>query len=104
MLDFISHYMLKLKSLGYIFFTKFSGVMKGANYVAQSLQFQNSTQEVNIVWSNTYMPPTYKLLRISERSRILKKNRKADEFPSYFLYPSVRVNFHDLGGKVSFGI
>ena len=75
--------------------------MKGANYVAQSLQFQNSTQEVNIVWSNTYMPPTYKLLRISERSRILKKNRKVDEFPSYFLYPSVRVNFHDLGGKVS---
>ena len=57
------------------------------NALVWDLQLKQNTVEANVIWSNTYMPPTFELLRISERSRRLKEDAKKtpDMFPSYFL-------------------
>ena len=76
-----------------------AGVMPATNYIAEDLQLRNVTNEANFVWSHTYMPPTFKLLRISDRSRRRKEKLNENDFPSYFLRQNVRMNFHDLSGK-----
>lgn len=78
-----------------------AGVTPAVKYIGQELQLAKATNEVNVIWSNTYMPPTYELLRISEKSRRHKEDtgKSPEEFPSYFLRPHVRVNFHDLQGR-----
>jgi len=77
------------------------GVTPAVKYIARDLQLKQNTVEANVIWSHTYMPPTFELLRISERSRRLKEDAKktSDMFPSYFLRPGVRLNFHDMAGK-----
>ena len=63
------------------------GVTPAVKYIARDLQLKQNTIEANVIWSHTYMPPTFELLRISERSRRLKENanKTPDMFPSYFL-------------------
>ena len=63
------------------------GVSPAVKYIARDLQLKQNTVEANVIWSHTYMPPTFELLRISERSRRLKEDAKktSDMFPSYFL-------------------
>ena len=63
------------------------GVTPAVKYIARDLQLKQNTVEANVIWSHTYMPPTFELLRISERSRRLKEDAKktSDMFPSYFL-------------------
>merc|ERR1711997_1253773 len=73
------------------------GVTPAVKYIARDLQLKQNTIEANVIWSHTYMPPTFELLRISERSRRLKENanKTPDMFPSYFLRPGVRlISFH----------
>ena len=63
------------------------GVSPAVKYIARDLQLKQNTVEANVIWSHTYMPPSFELLRISERSRRLKEDAKktSDMFPSYFL-------------------
>ena len=65
-----------------------AGVMPAVKYIGQDLQFKPETLEANFVWSHTYMPPTFELLRMSEKSRRLKKDK--DHFSDYFLHPNIR--------------
>lgn len=75
--------------------------MPAVKFIANDLQLEPKTVEANFVWSNTYMPPTFGLLRMSEKSRKSKEEagKGHADFPSYFLRPGIRVNFHDLAGK-----
>lgn len=75
--------------------------MPAVKFIASDLQLDAKTTEANFVWSNTYMPPTYGLLRMSEKSRKSKEEsgKSPTDFPSYFLRPGIRLNFHDLAGK-----
>ena len=65
-----------------------AGVMPATKYIANDLQFSSSTQEANFIWTHTYMPPTFQMLRQSERSKLRKKNRRLtdQDFPSYYLH------------------
>ena len=78
-----------------------AGVLPATKYIANDLHFSSSTQEANFIWSHTYMPPTFQMLRQSERSKLRKKNRNRtdQDFPSYYLHTNISVNFYDLGGK-----
>ena len=60
---------------------------------------KQNTVEANVIWSHTYMPPTFELLRMSEKSKRIKLGREEHEFPAYFQKSSIRLNFHDLAGK-----
>ena len=86
-----------------VFFGLFhqAGVLPAVNYIGQTLETKADVSEVNFVWSHTYMPPTFELLRISEKSKKYKEIRQIteSEFPSYYIKPGIRQNFHDLAGK-----
>ncbi len=77
------------------------GVSPAIKYIGQDLSLRSSTQEVNVLWSHTYMPPKFGLLQISPKSLRMKResNKTQFDFPSYFLRPDLRLNFRDLAGK-----
>ena len=75
------------------------GVTPMVKYIGQDLQLSKGSYEANFIWSNTYMPPTFELLRMSEKSKRIKLGREEHEFPAYFQKSSIRLNFHDLAGK-----
>ena len=78
--------------------------MPAVHHIANEIYFVgngNTISEANFVWSSTYMPPTFPLLRISEKERRLKEDRERDfqDFPAYFANPGFKINFHDMAGK-----
>ena len=75
--------------------------MPAVNYISNELEFSGAVTEANFVWSNTYMPPTFPLLRMSPKELRLKedKERSYTDFPAYFQNPGIKTNFHDLAGK-----
>ena len=75
------------------------GVTPMVKFIGRDLQLHQSTYEANFIWSNTYMPPTFELLRMSEKSKRQKLGKSEFEFPSYFMNPKIRMNFHDFAGK-----